>query len=108
MTDEKIVATIREWFGDQDVANCVLESEQSIKDWLDRAMWFVENCKPVEQTIDQILEIIHELEQDNIGSEAHDIDYNVACRDIRDRIKATQMFEEMIDDGVFAEGGEQE
>lgn len=54
-------------------------------------------------TINKMLEIIHELEQDNIGSEACGVDYNVACRDILDRIKATQMFEEMIDDGVFAE-----
>ena len=53
MTDEKIVATIREWFGDQDVANCVLESEQSIKDWLDRMKWHVEtygNRTPIDKS----------------------------------------------------------
>lgn len=52
MTDKKIVSTIRNWFSDAKTANSVLESEQSITEWLDRMRWHVEtygNRTPVDE-----------------------------------------------------------
>lgn len=46
MTDKQIVDTMRKWFGDPDVAECVFESEQSLKDWLDRGVWYNKAHKP--------------------------------------------------------------